>query len=325
MLINRRSCFTVSATLALCMPLLMLPASAQDYPTRQVQFVTGSAAGGGGDFQIRLLAEELSKVWGQPVVVENLPGASQSVAAGKVAHSVPDGYTLGFISSSILAIALNPEPGFSLENDLLPVDLVATGPVVMVVNSSVPAKTAQELIDLARAEPGKLNYGSGGVGTTAHLTGELLNKLAGIKMVHVPYAGTARAVTATQSGETQVAFTSLAGNVIPLLESGELRPLAIAGAKPTPLMPSLPTLNETVPGFDMADWYGVFAPKGTPDDILQKLSTDIAKIVTDPEFTKKFAAVGYETQNVTPAEFGTKVHDALQQYSALAKDLGLTW
>lgn len=302
---------------------IYLPALAQSYPTREVKLITGSAAGGGSDLQARLLAGVLSQMWGQPVLVENLPGASNGLAAGKVAHSAPDGYTLAFISSSVLGTLLTQPPPVDIEKDLMPVDLVSTGPAVLVVNPSLPVHTVQELIDLARSEPGKLNYATGGVGTTAHLAGELLKKLAKIDMLHVSYAGTTASVVATQNGEAQLSFPG-PGSARPALAANSVRAIAVTNAKRSPLLPSLPTISETIPGFDMGDWYGVFAPRGAPKELVDQLSKDVARAVSDPDFAKKLADAGYETQNISPADFAAMVHNAIEQYVSLASEIGLT-
>ncbi|MGE0118106.1 MAG: Bug family tripartite tricarboxylate transporter substrate binding protein [Dongiaceae bacterium] len=295
---------------------------AQSYPERSVRLVVGSATGGGGDLTARLVAKGMSEYWGQAVVVENMPGASQSIAVAKVATSPTDGYTLGWITSAVLGTALYADLSHNVERDLVPVVLVATGPAVLVVNSELPVHNVKELIELARSEPGKLNYGSGGIGTTSHLIGELFNQMSNIQTVHVPYPSTAKSAIAIASGEVQIGYPSFVATM-PLIQANKLRALAVSGTKRWSVMPSLPTIGETLPGFNMGDWYGLFAPAGISKERLAELTKVAVMVASDPELTKSLEEHGLQPTILVSDEFAAKIHNDFAVYTELATKLGL--
>lgn len=241
------------------------------------------------------------------MVVENRPGAATAIGAERVARSPADGYTLLPIpTSTAVQSALRTNLSYDLKRDLAPVSLVAIGPFVLVVHPSLPARNVKELISLARSQPGKLDYGSPGVGSANHLAGELFNLRAKTKMLHVPYKGSGEAVIAAASGQVPVSFPSLAG-ALPLLRTGKLRPLAVTAAKRVSLLSSVPTVNESgLPGYEYTVWYGVSAPAGVPKDIITRLNAVLGKVIQMPEVIDSLSKQGLEPQTSEPyAETGT--------------------
>jgi len=262
---------------------------AQAYPSKAVRIVVPYPPGGGGDLLGRLFSARLSQFWGQPVLVENKPGAATIIGTDAVAKAEPDGYTLLVTSDS--SITSNPHlyPKLSYDplKDLAPVTLLIRSNMVVVVHPSVPARTLTELVALAKAQPGKLNYSSFGSGSQPHLLFEALQREAGINITHVPYKGLGPALTATVAGEVQMTLAS-AATAIGQIDSGKLRPLAITRADRSPLMPELPTLKDSgFPSIDPQAWFGLFAPGGTPPAIVNKIQHDVAQILLDPEFMER--------------------------------------
>ncbi|MCO5063537.1 MAG: tripartite tricarboxylate transporter substrate binding protein [Rhizobiaceae bacterium] len=300
-------------------------AFAEGYPEKPVTIISGSTPGGGGDFTTRLVAKELSKIWGQPVVVENQPGASQSIAAGNVATAAPDGYTLLFVTSSILAIKMRDDVPFDLEKDLSAIKLVATSPVLLAVKADLPAKDVKELVALAKSDPGKLSYGSSGVGSAGHLAGEVFKSMAGVDINHVPYKGGAEAVVALASGEVDISYPGIAGTQA-LVDSGKIRVLAVSSKDRLSSMPDVVTIDEAgVPGYDYKAWYGMFAPSGIPEDVKKKLVDSMQEVVKSEEVQKALKDQGLEPQPASTAEdFTNTVHTDLIQYVDIAKKIGLT-
>ncbi|MBI4191762.1 MAG: tripartite tricarboxylate transporter substrate binding protein [Betaproteobacteria bacterium] len=318
---RRRFClYTVVIVLA---QLLAFEASAQSYPNKPVRIVAGSAPGGGNDTISRLLAPKLSEYLGQPVIVENRPGASGVIATERVALSPPDGYTLQMIvSSTLIVVALRADLPFDLERDLAPVSLASSLSLVLMVHPSVPARNVKELIALARSRPGKLDFGSTGVGSAAHLAGELFNSMAKIKLVNVPYKGSAGAVVATVAGEIPISFPSLSA-ALPLLGTGKIRLLAVTSAKRSSLTPSIPTLDESgVPGYDHTVWYGVLAPAAVPKDILAQLNAAILKLNT-AEMKEAVIKGGQELQTSSSAQFAAFIRSEIAKNAKLIKLIGL--
>jgi len=298
-------------------------ALAQSYPNKPVRMVAGTTPGGGADTICRLIAPKLSEYLGQQVIVENRPGASGAIATERVAKSPPDGYTLQMITSStIIVVALRANLPFDLERDLAPVSLVTSAPLVLVVHPSVPARNVKELIALARSRPGKLDFASTGVGSTAHLAGELFSSMARIKLVHVPYKGAAEAVMATAAGEISINLPSLT-SALSLLGTGKFRPLAVTSAKRSSLTPSIPTIDESgVPGYDYAVWYGVLAPAAVPKDIIAHLNAAFLKLNT-PEMKASVMKAGQELQTTSPAQFAAFIRSEIAKNAKLVKLIGL--
>lgn len=316
-----------TAALVLCGSLGALGAlgtHAASYPERPIRMLVGFAPGGGTDVAARMVAQKLSENLGQQVVVENRPGASGSLAVEMVAASPANGHTLVMVSSAVAAYpALFSKLPYDVKRDLAPISLVATTPYVLVVHPSVPARNVKELIALARSQPGKLNYGSSGVGTPAHLLTELFNSMARVKIVQVPYKGSGQYTTAIASGEVDMSFASIPA-ARALLGAGRIRVLAISSAKRSSLMPSVPTIDESgLPGYDMSGgWFGVVAPAGVPKDIIARLNAVIGKVVNTPEMKESFNKQGLEPQTNTPGQFAALIHSEMARNTRLIRLIG---
>lgn len=259
-------------------------ALAQDYPTRPITLVVPYAAGGGNDVMARIVAEKMSKTLGQNIVVENRAGAGGSVATRQVARAAPDGYTLVLGGTGSLAVnpTLYNNVGYDPRKDFAPVGLIGTGQLIVLVNPDVPAKTIPELVALAKKEPGKLSYASAGVGSGIHLGAVLFELMADIKLTHVPYRGTGPALTDLIGGHVQIYFSSIP-SAIGIAKEGKVRALAVTGPKRSPVFPDLPTVAETLPGFEAVLHYGIVAPAGTPKPIIAKLNAALLEAVAAPD------------------------------------------
>ena len=280
-------------------------AVAQDYPNRPVRWVSPWPAGGANDIFSRAIAQKLSDAFGQPVVVDNRAGAAGAIGTEHVAKSAADGYVLTLGSSPTHAIApsLNPALPYDPLRDFAAVTLVAVVPNVLVVNPSLPAKSVRELIALAKAKPGSLNFGSAGNGTSQHLSAELFKVLASVDMVHVPYKGTAPALADLLAGQVQLAFDNIPA-LLPHIQSGKLRALAVTSAARSQALPDLPTVAETgLPGYDASVWFGVFVPAGTPRPVINRLHGEINKALAAPDLKARMASMGAEVSGMGPDEF----------------------
>ncbi len=318
-----RRAFQLAGLVALLVNAGAAGAAAQGFPNNTVHIITGSPIGGGGDIVARLIGQELSQLWHQPVVVEAKEGAFMSIAVTAVARSPADGYTMAFLNSSVLGMGLHPELPVNLERDLAPVSTVAQGPILLVVAAEFPARNLKELIQMARDKPGKLNYGSAGVGTSTHFTGELLNMLAGVNIVHVPYDGGPKAMTAVLGGEIQMSWPNIAAAKA-LLAAGKLRALGIATSERSPSMPDVPTIAEAgVPGYEYSSWFGFFAPAATPKDILARLHDAIVKVAESPDVKQKLAQQGFDPATSSPDQFKGRIHSDLEQFIMLSNKIGL--
>jgi len=299
---------------------------AQNYPSRPLRMIVPTAPGGGTDFTGRLVAAKLSETLGQQVVVENRGGGGGSVGADNAAKSTPDGYTLllGSIATHAVNPALYKKLPYDHLKDFAPVSLIGTVPNAMVVHPSVPVKSMQEFITYAKANPGKINYGSSGVGSPPHLSMELLRSMTGINLVHVPYKGAGPALADLLGGQVQAMCTSLAG-LINFIKSGRVRALGVTTAKRNPQLPDVPTIVESgVPGYEVTIWYGVFAPVATPKAIVQKLNAEMIKALTSPEMKERMALQGMDPAPSTPAELAAFVKAETLKWAKAAKDSGAT-
>jgi tripartite-type tricarboxylate transporter receptor subunit TctC len=296
------------AAIAVCTNLPVSDSLAQGYPVKPVRMLVGLTAGSASDVAARLTATILSENLGQPVVVENRPGAGGSIATESVAKSPADGYTLLMMAAGdTVQPALRARLAYDLVHDFAPVTLVATGTTVLSVHPSVPARNVKELIALARSQPGKLHYGSPGVGSSAHLMGELFNLLGKVTIVHVPFRGAAESSVANASGQIEMNFPSLA-SAAPLLAAGRIKALAVTGAKRSSLIPQIPTIDESgLSGYDRKSWYGVIAPAGLSRDIVTRLNTVIRMGIGAPQMKKSFFAQGIEPQTNTPEQFASLI------------------
>jgi tripartite-type tricarboxylate transporter receptor subunit TctC len=299
-------------------------AHAQGFPSKPVRLMVGFATGGATDTTARLLAQRWGDVLGQQVVVENRTGAAGVIAAERVAKSPADGYSLLFMpATGAIDPALRTKLPFDLERDFTPVSLVASGPFLLAVHPSVPARDVRDFIALARARPGKLSYGSAGIGSSIHVMAELVNALARIKTLHVPYKGGSEAVIAVASGEVDWGVISIPA-AMPLLAVGKLRALGVTSAKRSALMPALPSLNESgVPGYDRTGWFGVMAPAGAPATVISTLNASIAKAVGSASMKEAMGKQGFEPLTSTPAEFAAFIRAEVAQNVKLFSQLGI--
>jgi tripartite-type tricarboxylate transporter receptor subunit TctC len=312
MTIHRRKFLTASAGAAV-LPALPRAAFAIDYPTRPVRVIVGFPAGIGPDISARLMSQWLSERLGQQFIVDDRPGASGNIATGDVAKAVPDGYTLLLaVSSNAINATFYKNLNFDFVKDIIPVGFIGFTPFVMTVTPSFPAKTVPEFIAYAKANPGKVNMASQGVGTSPHVTGELLIMMTGIDLVHVPYRG--NVVPDLISGQVQVYFSPLP-QVIEFVRDGRLRALAVTSATRTDALPDVPALAETVPGYEASAWYSICAPAGTPGEIVDKLNKEMNAGLADPALHAKLLAVGIEPKAMTQAEFAKFVGDEIQKWS----------
>ena len=295
-------------------------AAQSDYPSRAVRIVVPSSPGGGTDILARVLADYLAKSLRGQFYVENRPGAGQMIGIEAVAHAAPDGYTLLMAASTL---SLNPvmykNVKYDPVHDFAPVSLVASVPNVLVVHPSVPARTLAELIALAKQKPGQMSYASAGIGTSPHMGMELLKSMAGIDMQHVPFRGTAPAVTEILSGRIPAGLSNTF-TAMPLIEGGQLRALAVTGRKRAESMPTVPTVAEAgVPNYEALQWYGLLAPAGTPPEIVERLQAEVAQALKTPEVKERLAGDGAEPVGSTPAEFLALIKDELQKWSDVAR------
>jgi tripartite-type tricarboxylate transporter receptor subunit TctC len=306
--------------IALPAALSAAPALAQPaYPTKPVRFLVGAPAGGSNDIFARALSQRLSEALGQPVIVDNRPGASQMIAADLTAKAPADGHTLYITSTTYTTgAALMAKLPFDPVNDLAGVTMIARGPMVLVVHPSVPAKTVKELIAVARARPGQLNYTSSGVGGINHFGVEVLKSMAGIDMMHVPHKGMAPAITDLMAGQVQVLLVSLAA-VESQMQSGRLRAIGVSSPKRSSFLPNLPAIAETLPGYDNDLWWGVFVAAKTPRPIIDRLNAEIHKVMATDEMKKRFAVFGAEPAPTTPDAFTQLVKNEIAKWGKVIK------
>jgi tripartite-type tricarboxylate transporter receptor subunit TctC len=276
----------------------------QSYPTRPVRLIVGFTPGGPTDIAARLIGQWLSERLGQPFVIENRPGAGSNIAIEAVVNSAPDGYTLLLVSTSAtIGATFYPHLGFNFIRDIAPVAGIVRVPLVMVVNPSVPARTAPEFIAHAKANPGKINMASVGNGTTPHMAGELFKMMAGVDMLHVPYRGASPALTDLIGGRAQVMFEGML-SLVEHMRTGSLRPLAVTTATRSELLPDVPTVGQFLPGYEASVWFGIGAPKSTPAEIVDKLNAEINAGLADPTIKARLAALGGTALVAAPGEFG---------------------
>jgi tripartite-type tricarboxylate transporter receptor subunit TctC len=314
--------FLSLVTAAAALPSVSRIATAQAYPTRPVRLIIGYPPGGSADITARLLGQWLSERLGQPFIIESRPGASTNIATEAVVHAPPDGYTLLLVApANAINATLYEKLNFNFIRDIVPVAGIIRFPNVMVVNPSVPAKTVPEFIAYAKANPGKLNMASSGNGSTIHVSGELFKMMTGVNMVHVPYRGGAPALTDMISGQVQVMFDNVPTS-IEFIRAGKLRPLAVTTATRSEVLPDLPTVADFVPGYEASAWYGVGVPKGTSDDIVDKLNKEINAILADPKAKVRLADLGASLLAGSPADFGKLVADETEKWGKVVKFSG---
>ena len=294
------------------------------YPSRPVRLLVPYVAGGGSDFVGRTVATKLTEMWGSPVVVENRPGGGTNIAAELVARAAPDGHMLLLGGTpSTVNVSLYPKLPYDTVKDFAPVIHLDRAPNVLAVHPSLPAKSVKELIALARAKPGALNFASAGIGSSNHLSGELFRVMARIDIVHVPYKGGAAAVTDLLGGQVALYFGTTP-STMPLVKSGRLRGLAVTTAKRTPVAPELPTMAEAaLPGFESSAWHGVFAPAGTPPAVITRLNADLNALLKSPEVVQRFASQGIDPTGGSAADFAAFVKEDIAKYRKLVQTAGI--
>jgi tripartite-type tricarboxylate transporter receptor subunit TctC len=322
--VSVRRLLAACAVLVTAVLAFAFPAQADTFPSRTVKLVVPFPPGGPLDATGRAIAQKLTEAWGQSVIVENKPGAGGNIGAGYVAKSAPDGYTvvMGALSTHAVNPSLYPKMPFDAQRDFAPITLVAITPNVLVVNPSLPVHSVKELIAYAKANPGKLSFGSGSIGSAGHLAGELFKVDAGVDMVHVPYKGAAPAMQGLLAGDTQLMFDNLA-SAMSQVKAGKLRALAVTSAERSKLVSDLPTMAEAgVPGFDISTWYGLLAPAGTPPDVIAKWNADVTKILSAPEMRERLATQGAEAAPDSPADFAKFIASELVKYAKIVKASG---
>ena len=311
----------------LLLSLLLLPliAAAQDFPAKPVRIIVPYPAGGPADLLPRVVGEKLSQKWGQPVVVENKPGASGSIGMAEGARAAPDGYTLVLAPTGNLTVnpTLFPNLPFDTHRDFTPVTNLAQSPNVLAVHPSVPAKSFKELIAYAKANPGKLNFASPGDGSGAHLAGELLKLEAGIEAVHVPYKGIAPAVNDLLGGQVQMMFAGIS-TVVQHVKTGKLVALAIASPRRSPQLPDVPTVIESgIAGFDVTSWYGIVARSGTPPAVIAKIQRDMAEALQAEDVQARLATLGLEPVGNTPQAFDAQIRAESRKWGDIVRKAGI--
>jgi tripartite-type tricarboxylate transporter receptor subunit TctC len=319
-ILRRRFLHLVAGAGAL--PVVSPIAGAQTYPARPVRLVIGYAAGGGTDITARLIAQWLSERLGQQFVVENRAGAATNIGTEAVVHAPADGYTLLLAhTANAINATLYEKLNFNFIRDIVPVAAIMRVPGVMVVNPSLPAKTVSEFIAYAKANPGKINMGSGGAGGPDHMSGELFKTMTGVNMLHVPYRGLSPALTDLLGGQVQVIFSSLPA-AIEYIKNDKLRALAVTTATRFEGMPDIPTVGDTVPNYEASQWYGVVAPKNTPAEVVDKLNGEINAALADPKMKARLADLGGTLLPGSPAVFGKLIADETEKWAKVVRTSG---
>jgi len=316
--------FAFGIALALAGMALCAAASAQGYPSRPVRFLVPNPPGGGTDLVARISAQKVSEKWGSNIIVDNRPGAGGIIAVEVAARAAPDGYTL-LMAHFPLAITVNiAKVSFDPVRDFAPVTLLATTQNAFVVNPAVPAKSVKEFIALARAKPGDLRYGSGGSGTSMHVSAELFSLMAGVSMTHIPYKGAGPVLVDLISGQVQASFVSVPA-AVPHIKAGRIRGLAVTGARRSPLAPDLPTLSESgLKGYGAEQWYGVLVPRATPRAVVQQLNRDFAWALAQPDTRARLQDSGYEiAANTTEEWFGRFIKSEIAKWGEVVKKAGI--
>lgn len=309
---------------AIAFAVLAPGAQAQSYPDKPVRLVCPFPPGGAVDIASRAVAHELTQILGQAVTVDNRPGAGGNIGADIAAKSAPDGYTLLMTTSGIMAInpTLYSKLPFDTIKDFAPVSMVVLLDNVLVVNPALPVKSVKELIALAKARPGKLTYASSGNGTSIHLSAELFKSMTGVDMLHIPYKGSAPAITDLLGGQVDMMFDNIPSS-LPQIRAGKLRALAVTGTKRSPLLPDVPTIAEAgVPGYDSYVWFGIVAPAGTPPAIIARLNAALVKAAAMPSFRNRLTEQGYDVLSSTPAQMAANIRSEIAKWGKIVKSSG---
>jgi tripartite-type tricarboxylate transporter receptor subunit TctC len=319
--LRRRDFFQLAAAAA-ALAAASRVASGQAYPTRPVHWIVSFTAGGPNDTVARIIAQYLSDRLGQQFVIENKVGAGGNIGMAAVLSSPPDGYTIGFVApNNAINTSLYEKLPFDFVHDSVPVAGTMLLTNVMVVHPDVPAKTVAEFIAYAKANPGKINMASSGSGTSVHMSGELFKAMTGVNMQHVPYRGSAPAMQDLLTNRVQVMFDNLPGSMAHI-KAGTLRALGVTAGKRAEALPDVPTIAETVPGYEAVIWYGIVAPKGTPAEVVETLNTAVNAVLADPQLKARLSALGGEPMPMTPAEFGKLIADETEKWAKVVKFSG---
>jgi tripartite-type tricarboxylate transporter receptor subunit TctC len=309
--------FSIGAVLAA----FAAAAAEQAYPTRPIRIIALSSPGSGPDIVGRLIGQKFTEAWGQQAIVDPRPSATGIVGSEIAARATPDGYTVVIITSQAAIVSVMYDKlNYDLEKDFAPISLIATTPFILAVNPSVPANSVKELIALAKSKPG-MRYGSGGSGSPPHLSAEIFRSMTGIDILHIPYKGITPAMIDTVSGQVQFLFSVIPA-ILPTIKSGKLRPLGISSTKRSPLVPEIPTIAETVPGYEFLGWYSLFAPAKTPQPVLGKINGELVTMLATPEFKERFSALGAEPRSSTQQELGKYLREQRQKMRKAVKESG---
>ena len=297
---------------------------AQDYPAKPIRLVVPYSPGGPVDIVGRLTAQKLTDELKQQVIVDNRAGGGGNIAVEIVARSLPDGYTLMMGANGTNAINPNLYPRLTVNaaRDLVPIGMVASSPMILVVHPSVPANSTRELVALAKAKPGTINFASSGSGSTAQLSSELFKSMAGINIVHVPYKGAGPALTDLVGGQVQIMFTGIS-STLPYVKAGRLKALAVSSEKRVPILPEVPAVNEEIAGYEVSTWYGVFAPVQLPKPYIGKLNQTLAKVFATADARQRLTALGAEPVTLSPAEFAVAIRREIAKWAKVIKDAGV--
>lgn len=299
-------------------------AQAQPYPARPLRIINPYAAGGTGDVIVRPIAERLAQALGQPVIVENKPGSNGIVGVSTVIKALPDGYTLLLADPGPIAISQAwSTKQYDSQKELSPITQLSTSPQVLVVRPDLQAKSLKELLEYAKRNPGKVSYASLGAGSSTHLGGAMLEMMGGVKMVHVPYKGSAPVLTDLRGGHIDMAFMSIA-SALPHIQSGNVRPLAVTTLKRSPLLPELPALNEVFPGFEVNSWWGLMVPARTPPEVVARLQSEVHKILATPDIADRLRTIGVETEGSRPEQFRTLIQEDIARYMKVIQASGIS-
>ncbi len=300
-------------------------AAAQPYPTKPVRFIVPFSAGGTTDTLARLYAQRMTESMGSQFIVDNRVGAGGTIGTEAVAKAAPDGYTLNFGSTSSIAVspALYPKLAFNIQRDFAPVAEIATASIVLASHPSLPARNIAELLELARKRPGEIAFASSGVGSSLHLCAEYLKFLGKIDLLHVPYKGVGSAMPDFVGGQVQLLFSDMPP-FVPYIKTGRLRALAVTTAKRSPLLPQIPAIAETIPGYDLAGWYGLLAPAGTPADHIKRLNGEIQRIMASAEMRERYVGLAIEPSARTPEQFAAYIKSELAKWGDIIRRAGVT-
>lgn len=313
--------FSLFALLISFLPVTVL---AEVYPSKPIRIVAPFPPGGPADILSRIIGHKLSQSWGQQVIVDNRPGAGGNIGADLVAKAAPDGYTLllGFVGTHAINASLYAKMPYDNVKDFEPVSQIAAVTIVLVVHPSVPALSIKELIALAKSKPGQLTFGSPGNGTPQHLAGQLFNTMADVDMLHVPYKGAVPALTDLLGGQVSMIFSSMPP-ALPLVKTGKIRALGVTSATRSPAAPAIPTITESgLPGYEVNNWYGILAPRGTPKEIVSKLNAEIVKILNMPDVKESLAVQGAEPVSGTPEQFAAYIKEETEKWAKIVKYSG---